>query len=129
MSTDGIKLFKEGQLLQHKQRFTIVRLDGIIVSEVKSIRDESWEAVLSQHKKKRKRYKYIYILKSLDGQRVNITRGASLSRYWDVLADPNVLTSGNIQELKRQLEVAKSKEKYELCAMLRDRIASLNGKA
>lgn len=129
MSTDGIKLFKEGQLLQHKQRFTIVRLDGIIVSEVKSIRDESWEAVLSQHKKKRKRYKYIYILKSLDGQRVNITRGASLSRYWDVLVDPNVLTSGNIQELKRQLEVAKSKEKYELCAMLRDRIASLNGKA
>ena len=128
MSTGGIKLFKEGQLLQHKQRFTIVRLTGIIVSEVKSIRDESYEAFFSK-KRKRKRYHYIYVLRSLDGQHVKVMRGACLSRYWNVLVDPSVLTSDNVQELKRQLEVAKSKEKYELCAMLRDRIAVLNGTA
>lgn len=125
MPTGGIKLFKEGQLLQHKKRFTIVRLHGIIVAEIKSVKDESFEAFLIHHKKKRKRYKYIYILKSLDGQRVKITRGACLSRYWDVLVEPDVLTSDNIQELKNQLEIAQSKEKYELCAMLRDRINTL----
>lgn len=128
MPKNGIKLFKEGQLLQHKRRFTIVRLTTIIVAEVKNAVYHSYEEFYDK-KRKRKKYRYIYVLKSLDGQRVKVTRGACISRYWDVLADSDVLTSDNVQELKRQLEVAKLKEKYELCAMLRDRIASLNGTA
>ncbi len=124
MPTGDIKLFKEGQLLQHKKRFTIVRLTGIIVTEVKSIRDESYEAYFNK-KKKRKKYHYLYVLRSLDGQRMKVTRGACLSRYWDIVLDPNVLTSNNVQELKRQLKEAISKERYELCAKLRDRLKEL----